>query len=341
MKIKKAVPMKTIFMVLAIAVFVLIIPRATNNYSITVMNTALIYSITALGLTMLLGMSGMMSMASVSFMGIGAFTTAQLSKNFHWPSLLALAASVAVAAVISLLLGAVLLKLKGSYFTFATIAFAQIVNTILINFKPFTEGIDGMSGVPPLDLGFMVVEDKKLWFYVLMLTVILCALLVERIRRTSLGRSLAAIRDNETAAKTLGVNVFRTRLIVFTLAGAFAGLSGSLFAQHNSFVSPSLFGLETQNIYTMMIMLGGVNSTAGTCLGAILVTMLPEWMRPLQRYLKLIYGICVILLMIFMPMGIAGVVENGISKLKRKFKGKGGKGNDDSSDVAAVSHPEA
>ena len=316
----RSVRLNSLLIGLGIVAFALIIPYTTNNYSITVMNTALIYAITALGLTMLLGMGGMMSMASVSFMGIGAFITAQLSKNYHWPSLLALLVSILVVGVVSFLLGSVLLKLKGSYFTFATIAFAQIVNTILINFKPFTEGIDGMSGVPTLDLGFLVVEDKKLWFYVLLAVVILCGLLVERIRQTSLGRSLAAIRDNETAARTLGVNVFRTRLIVFTLAGAFAGLSGSLFAQHNSFVSPSLFGLETQNTYTMMIMLGGVNSTVGTCLGAILVTMLPEWMRPLEQYLKLIYGVCVILLMIFMPMGLAGVIRSATDKLWRKLK---------------------
>ena len=317
----KSISIKNAVVIIFMAGFVLVVPRITDNYSMTVMNTSIIYAIAALGLTILMGMGGQMSFAAISFMGIGAFITAQLSKNVGMHSLAALLLGTFITAVFSTLIGMALFRLKGAYFTFSTIGFVQIMNCIMLNYKPFTGGPDGTSGIPTLDLIIFPVEGLEEWFYFLMILVTCCMLIVERIRKTSLGRSLASVRDNEIAAQSLGVDVFSTKIVAFTIAGALSGLAGGLLAQHNSYISASLFTYDTSVTFLIMLMLGGVNSTIGTFMGAVLVTMLPEWLRPLQQYLKLIYGIAIILLMVFMPMGLAGVFQMIAQKLSKHIKG--------------------
>lgn len=320
-----------------ILLFMIVVPIITDNYSMTVMNAAIIYAISALGLTILLGMGGQMSFAAISFMGFGAFVTAQLSKNAGMQSLLALICAMVITSLFAMIVGLALFRLRGSYFTFSTIGFVQIMNCIMLNYKPFTGGPDGTSGIPRLNLMGYPIKDLKQWFYVLMFLAICCMLIVERIRKTSLGRSLASVRDNEIAAQSLGVNVYRTKIVAFTIAGAFAGLAGGLLAQHNSYISASLFTYDTSVTFLIMLMLGGVNSTVGTFMVAVLVTMLPEWLRPLQQYLKLIYGVSIILLMVFMPMGLAGVVQMISDKVMSKIKRKGGNRDDRSKTTTAHS----
>jgi len=309
----------TAVFIICVAIFIMVIPANTTAYSITVMNAAIMYYIAALGLSLMQGMGGLMSFAVVSFMGVGAFTTAQLSKNFGVPTVVSVMAGVVMAAITSLGLGMILLRLRGSFFVFGTIALSQIINNIFLNYKPLTGGPDGTSAIPKLDLGPLSPHNLFDWFYILMAVSIVVGIIVENIRRTHLGRALASVRDNEIAAMSLGVNVFFTKLMAFTIAGALAGLSGALLAHHNSFISYSLFSPLLSINYLMMIMLGGVNSTVGTFVGALLVTMLPEWLRPMKQYLMLINGFGVILLMIFMPMGLAGLFSSVVARLKKIF----------------------
>jgi branched-chain amino acid transport system permease protein len=188
-----------------------------------------------------------------------------------------------------------------------------------MNYKPLCGGPDGISGIPVIRFLGMAPRNYHDWFYILIGFALAAGLLVERIRRTRLGRSLASIRDNEIAAQTLGVKIYTTKIIAFTIAGALSGLSGGLYAMHNQYVGSDLFTFDVSTTYVIMTMLGGVNNTAGVFVGAILVTMLPEWLRPVQRYLKLAYGIGIILLMVFMPMGLAGL---GNAIVKKIFKTK-------------------
>ena len=173
------------------------------------------------------------------------------------------------------------------------------------------------SGVSSIQIFGWTPKDYNEWFYLLAVIVLLTAILVERIRRTQLGRSLAAVRDNEVAAQTLGINVFMTKVIAFTIAGIFAAVAGALYAMHSQFVSSDMFTFERSTTYIIMGMLGGINNTAGVFVGSVLVTLLPEWLRGMQQYLQLIYGIGVILLMIFMPMGLAGLSSSICKSIKR------------------------
>lgn len=313
---------KAIFPIAGI-LFVLIIPQVTNNYSMTVMNTVFLYYIAALGVSVLLGMTGMMSFAAVTFMGSGAAFTILFSKTLGWHPLISLLLSVVGSGVFAFLVGLVLVKLKGSYLTFATIGLVQIMSNVYINFRPIMNGSDGVSGIPKLDLVFFTPTNERQWFYVLVGFSLVCGLIVQRIRKTHLGRAMASIRDNEIAAQCLGINIYRTRLIAFVIAGCLAGLSGALFGHHNSFVTESLFTYNISLNFVVMVMLGGVNSTIGTFLGSLLVTMLPEWLRFLEQYLRLIYGIGIILLMIYMPLGLAGLYDLARMKIKKRIARSG------------------
>ncbi len=319
---KNSLNKKTIIMTVLVILFVLIIPQVTNSYSMTVMNMALIYFIASLGISVMLGMGGQISFATCAFMGFGAFVTSNLSVKFGVSTIPSLLLAVIATAIFSWFMGLILFRLKGSYFTFASIALVQIMWSIYTNFRPFTGGPDGMTRIPKLDFLFYQPKTPVQYFYVLMIFAVICGVLVERIRKTSLGRSLASIRDNEIAAQSLGVNVYRTNVIGFIIAGSFAGLAGALLAHHNTYVSASQFTYEQSLTFVIMVMLGGVASTPGAFIGAMIVTMLPEWLRPLKEYIRFVYGLGIMILMVFMPMGLAGVANSIINKFKSNKKKK-------------------
>lgn len=309
--------------------FVLIVPGFTNDYSMQVLNVSLIMAILAFGLSIMLGMGGMLTFAGAAFMGLGAYLTANLSTGrlgYILNTSESLLIAIAIGTLAAFLTGLILLRLRGTFFTFATIALVQVSWSIYMNYKPFTGGPDGISRIPVFSaLGFTP-HGYKQWFYMLSIIVMLCIFLVERIGSTKLGRSLAAVRDSEIAAQCLGVNIYRTKVIAFTITGALSALAGGLYAMHGGFISADNFTFDMATTYIIIVMLGGVNDTFGVLVGAILVNMLPEWLRPLARYIRLIYGIGVILLMVFMPMGLAGLAKQAVSGIRIKL-GKGGANN--------------
>ena len=315
---------KTAFLTAAFLAFAVYTPQFTNDYSMMILNVALINFISALGLSVMLGMGGQLSFAAVSFMGLGAYCVANLTSGrlgLTWEPVPALAAAVLFAGAAACVSGTVLFRLGGTYFTFATIGLVQVTWSVYLNYRPLCGGPDGISGIPVIRFLGMTPQNYHHWFYILLGFALAAGLLVERVRRTRLGRSLASIRDNEIAAQTLGVHIYKTKIVAFTVAGALAGLSGGLYAMHNQFISSDLFTFDVATTYVIMTMLGGVNNTAGVFVGAILVTMLPEWLRPVQRYLKLLYGVGIILLMVFMPMGLAGLGNAILKKFQRKKPG--------------------
>ena len=308
---------------LVIVLFALILPGHLTNYHLLVLNNTIIYFIAALGITMLLGMCGQMSFSAVAFMGLAGFLAAQFSKTYQIPTLAAAILAVIISSAAANLTGRALMRLTGSYFTFATIGLVSIFSTLFLNWKWLCSTADGISGVPKLDLLIFTVSTKKQWFYVLAAVALACGLVVGRIRKTYLGRAAASVRDNEIVACTLGVDVYKTKVTCFTLAGMFASISGVMLVFHNSYAVESMFTYDMSVTFILMVMLGGVNSTLGTLLGSFLMTLLPEFLRSFQQYLRLFYGIGIILLMIFMPMGLAGLFKSLAGKWKKKIKKEG------------------
>lgn len=310
----------------AVLTYVLI-PLLFHGYQLRVINYGLFAAILVYGVSVLLGMGGQLSFASISFMGMGAYIVANLCSEqwgVHISTPLALLIAVAVSSLLGFLLGLVLFKLSGTYFTFSTIAVVSMTYTFFLNYKPLFGGAEGISKIDSFSLFGVEIVEHEQWFYVLFALTILVALIVERIRRTQLGRSLASIRDNETAAKTLGVNVYMTKVYAFTIAAAFAALSGALYAFQGNYAVSDIFTYNNATQYIIMAMLGGVNNTIGILIGSMLVKIVPEVFRAFDSYVQLFWGIAIILLMIFMPDGFAGltkVIPKKIKALIAKLKG--------------------
>ena len=305
----------------ALLIMLLLAPQALSKYSVGVLNVGLIFGIAAWSISIMLGMGGQLVFSTISFMGIGAYTVANLCTgrlSIALPTWSMLFIAPFVAGLAAFILSLILVKMKGTYFTFASIAVVQVAYTFYNNYKPLFGGPDGISGIPSLTIFGHKLANYYEWFYFLVVFLISIGLLIERIRRTQLGRSLASIRDNETAARTLGVNVFRTRVIAYTLTGVLGGLSGALYAMHVRYISADMFNYGNSAQIIIMTMIGGVNSTIGTIVGALSVNILPEIFRSLQKYMQLIWGLSVIILMIFFPTGLGGLYKKIFAKSRAK-----------------------
>ncbi len=296
------------------------IPNYSSVYILTVFNGALIYFVACLGVSVIVGMGGLVSFASVAFMGFGAYFSTNLSMRLNLNSMVAIGCSIVLIAILAALVGMILLRLKGTFFTFGTVALTLISSSLFMNIKEFTGGPDGIAGVPAYQIGSFIAKDSADNFYVLITVSIICAIFVMRLRKTNLGRALSSVRDNEIAAQVMGINVYRTKVIGFVIEAMLSGLAGALLVHNNHFVGSSAFVLTQSTTFLIMVMLGGVRSAPGVFVGALLITMLPEWLRPVQKYIRLFYGLGVMLLMVFMPMGLAGLASTIKKKIERRFK---------------------
>lgn len=309
-------------LVCVIAFFYLPQKDVLGKYMTKVSNEGFIYFVAVLGLCVMLGMGGQVTFSTAGMMGIGAYATAILTTRFGWDTLPAMVVAVVGGGIFSFIMGLALFRLKGSYFSFASIGFTTLLFTIFSNWMEVTGGPDGINKIPKLDLYFFQCNDYYDYFRVYFIIAIVCFLIVLRMRKTSFGRALASVRDNEIAAKSFGINAYMTKVYSFAIAGVFACLAGAMYALHANYISPEPFKYDQSAIYLIMVMLGGVDSTFGAFIGAMLLTILPEKMRFLQSYYKLVYGIGVIILMNVMPMGIMGFFTMLRHKLRNFIKEK-------------------
>ena len=303
--------------VICVLVFIFAPQKAVmSRYMAKVCNEGFIYFVAVLGLCVMLGMGGQVTFSTAGMMGVGAYTTAILTTRFEVDTLPAIFIAEVMGGIFSFVMGLALFRLKGSYFSFASIGFTTLLYTIFSNWMDVTGGPDGISRIPKLDLYFFECKNYYDYFRVYFIVAIICFLIVQRMRKTSFGRALASVRDNEIAARSFGINAYMTKVYSFTIAGIFACLSGAMYAVHANYISPEPFKYDQSAIYLIMVMLGGVDSTFGAFIGSMLMTILPEKMRFLESYYKLVYGVGVIFLMVFMPMGIMGFA----STIRNKFR---------------------
>jgi len=321
--IKNKIKLSTLLTLAICLLIVLILPTKMSSYTMRVVNNALIFGIVSYGLSIMLGMGGQISFAGLTFMGGGAFAAANLCSGrwgFWLDPVLAIFVSAVLMAILALVIGMIILKLNGSFFTFATIALVQVTYTFFVNYKPLFGGAGGITNIAQMKIfGIEFGNNYFTWFYFLAIVVAIVAFFVERVRQTELGRSLAFIRDNDTAALTFGINVYRTKVIAFTISGFLGGLGGALYALQMRFVGADMFTYERSTLFIIMTMVGGVNSSIGVLVGSLIITVLPELLRNvpgIDRYLQLSYGLLVIVMMVFMPMGIAGM----FNALKKNIK---------------------
>ncbi len=294
--------------ILTVAVIALFPRVLRSNYWLNLVNLSISFSIACLGLNIVLGYAGQLSLAQAAFWGVGAYTSALLTTRLGlpvWPSMIC---AFLVAGLFGVLLGIPTLKLSGHYLAMATIGFGIILQIILINAIGLTGGSDGITGIPSPRIGPIVFKDPGTFFYPAALCLVFFTWAAIRLKRSRMGRALLAIRGNEMAAETTGIDTTMCKITAFALSAAYAGFGGALFAHSGShYISPDTFSFDQSVIFLAMAVLGGNGSAVGAIVGATLLALVPEVLRFLQRYYLMVYGAGIVAIIVFMPGGIASL----------------------------------
>lgn len=279
-----------------------------HSYWISVFVFAGIYSLITLGLSMLMGYAGQISLGQGAFFGLGAYTSGLLTTVLHWNPWPAFLAAVVLTSFIALLIGIPTLKLKGHYLAMATLAFGVIVEIAFVAEVDLTGGPSGFGSIPRLSLfGFVLKGDLAYYFFVWSVVIFVLVLSFNMIH-SRVGRALRSIHGSELAANAMGVDTIAYKVKVFVLGAALASIAGSLYAHYVTFVSPTACELKLSILLVVMVSIGGMNSLWGTILGTILLTVLPEFLSKFKDFDILVYGLILMLIMITMPEGLAGGV---------------------------------
>ena len=266
-----------------------------------------IFVLMALGFDLVLGYLGELSLGHAAFFGIGAYATALLTRNFGVPFPVDLVLAALCTGVFGLLIGAPSLRLKGPYFAIVTFGFAEILRLIVLNWTSVTRGPMGLPDIPHAHLGPIPI-DGELGYYYLVLTLIGIAILVtRRLLNSTVGHAFLAIRENEELASAAGIPTFRFKLIAFVIGMMFTGAAGSVYARYVHFVDPTALSFYYTVTVVSMVIVGGQGSIAGTILGALVFTLLPEYLRVAERARLVIFGGLLMAAIVFMPEGLRGL----------------------------------
>ncbi len=289
--------------------FLLIVPLlTTSTYYMHIINLAGISIVAVMGLNLLVGYAGQLSLGHAAICSIGAYSSALLTVRVGLSFWLAFPLSGVVSLIFGLILGLPTLRLKAHYLAVATIGFAEILRTVLVNWQSLTGGPNGIPNLPAPSIGGLALSNGFRYYYLILAVVVITAYVSVRLRNSKVGRALLAIKDDELAAKAMGVDTHYYKVLAFALSAFFGGLSGALYAHLVAFIDPQYAAFLESVKYLCMLFIGGSGSVIGSALGAVLLTWLPEWLRVLKQYYMAVYGIGVIFLMIFMPEGIVGLL---------------------------------
>ena len=318
---------RTLLIGLAMAAGALLLP-ITPLGSTNILDKAtlvLIYVMLGWGLNIVVGLAGLLVLGYAAFYAVGAYAFAILAHSLGWSFWACLPVAGIMAAFAGLLVGFPVLRLRGDYLAIVTLGFGEIVRVILLNWASLTGGPNGISGVPrPTFFGLPMaakVADKTTFheffdipfapsqrivflYYVILLLALVTNLVSLRIRRLPIGRAWEALREDEIACRSLGIDPTTTKLSAFALGTAFAGFAGCFFATRQGFISPESFTFLESAVILAIVVLGGMGSQMGVVLAAILLVGLPEWFRDLQQYRMIAFGGAMVLIMLWRPKGL-------------------------------------
>lgn len=301
-------------------VAVLIVPLFLSG-SANLLNLAIlvgIYYTVCIGLSLIFGVGGQLSLAQAAFYGIGAYTSALLTTKLGVPVFLAFIAAAVVSGVIGWILAAPILRLRTVYLAMATLAFGEILVTIIRENRDITGGSTGIMDLPPPVIGNFAFDTPTRYYYLVWAVALFTAWIARNIIRSRIGLGLRALGDSEIGAAASGVDVARYKTWMFTLGAIFAGIAGALFVHYISFISPDTYSVGFSILMVMILALGGKDSLVGALIGAIIVTILPIMLAGYDHYSTLVFGVLFLAVVMFMPKGIAGTAEGLLARMKQR-----------------------
>ena len=275
----------------------------TNPYFLRIANQIMMYGIAVLGMNLILGYCGQFHFGQAAFVAIGAYTTALLMLNWDVNFLVALAASGALAFLFGILVGIPALRIRSDYLALVTFAFGEIVRLVLLN-SGFSRGPMGLPGIPLPEIGGFVLRDNVSFYYYALALMLLSYLLCWKFTRSYFGRAWKAIYEDETAAEAVGINTGRYKILAFGLACFLGGIAGSYWATFMRFIAPNSFGVDLSILFIIMLVLGGLGNLAGSLVGAAIILVAIEFLRPIAEVRLAFIGVLMILIPVFRPEGI-------------------------------------
>ncbi len=290
-----------LFVFLIIAIFPWLV--GGNEYFISILIFLGINGIITMGLSLLMGYAGQISLGHAGFFGLGAYSSGILTTQYSIHPLAAFLAGIFLSAIIAFLVGKPTLRLKGHYMAVATLGFGEILFIVFNELSPLTGGPSGLSGIPTLTFMGYSLEGAR-YLYLVWGFVILLLLFSLNVINSRVGRALRAVHGSEIAANAMGVDASRYKVQVFVLSAVYASIAGSLYAHFVTFISPSSFSLMFSILLLMMVVVGGAETIWGALLGAMVLTLLPEYLRGLEDFEVLAYGGILMVVLLFMPQGI-------------------------------------
>lgn len=289
--------------ILVAAVVIVLPPFFPSAYYYRIGALVLIFALAVVGLNLLMGFAGQVSLGHAGFLGIGAYAVAIGPVHFGAPSWLCLFAGALLSGIVAFAVGRPILRLKGHYLAVATLGFGLLVAIVLTNEAGWTGGPDGMS-VPTLELFGWRAHGSNVWYWIAGATFVGGYLLALNLMESPTGRALQAIHDSEIAARMLGIDVARKKLIVFIISAVYASVAGSFLALFNGLVTPDEAGFLRSIELVAMVVLGGMGSVFGSLVGAIVLVVLPQALTVFHEYEQALLGLIVMVFMIFLRRGI-------------------------------------
>jgi branched-chain amino acid transport system permease protein len=267
-----------------------------------------IYGLLSISLNLLLGYTGQLSLGHAGFFGVGAYLSSLTYLNLGIPLWGGVAVALAGSGLLGFFVARLAFKLRGAYFVIMTIGIAEVLKLVALNWVDLTKGPMGLTDIaaPEIHLGFMTIDfsQKLPYFYLVLFFVVLAFVLQNRLVNSTFGRSFIAIRENEDLAESVGIDAFKYLVIVVIVSSSIAGVAGSLYAHYVSFIDPGVFAFFISVNAVMMAIGGGQGTQAGPLLGAVLFTLIPEWLRVFGDARMAVYALMVIFIVIFMPKGM-------------------------------------
>jgi branched-chain amino acid transport system permease protein len=299
--------------ILVMAAIVVVLPQLfPSAYYYRVAALVYVFALASIGLNLLMGFAGQVSLGHAGFMGIGAYAVAIGPTHLGLPSWLSFVAGAVLSALVAFLVGRPILRLKGHYLAVATLGFGLLLAIVFSNEARFTGGPDGMA-VPRLVLFGWSVRGAETWYWISAAGFLVGAVLALNLIESSSGRALRAIHDSEVAARVLGVDVASKKLAIFVVSAIYASVAGSCLALLNGHITPDVSGFLGSIELVAMVVLGGMGSVAGSLVGAAVLVVLPQTLTFLHEYEHMVLGLIIMLVMIFLRAGIVPTLASALS----------------------------
>jgi branched-chain amino acid transport system permease protein len=290
-----------------VAVFFLTYPFVLPMYHTSIMISALVYVMLGLGLNIVVGLAGLLDLGYVAFYAVGAYAYALLNLHFGLSFWVVLPISAVLGTVFGTLLGYPVLRLRGDYLAIVTLGFGEIIRIILENWDEFSNGPRGIPNVPgPGFFGYQFEQHAAtIYLYFIVIGLVLMTIFfVNRLENSRIGRAWIALRDDEIACQAMGIDKFKTKLTAFALGATWASIGGVVFAAKTSFINPMSFTIWESITILCVVVIGGMGSAVGVIAGALVLILLPEYLRAVAEYRMLVFGALQVIVMVFKPEGL-------------------------------------